>query len=165
MSYQHGLPVNKSNADKWNFSHYSHLNDIDIFARMIYTEAMGEPLEGKIGVAYIVHNRIKKDLVQFGGNTLRKVLLLKNMFDGLTTPLARRPIIQEKDWIISLDIAQTYIKYTNPIGNCLWFYSNPHYKKMTGRCFNNHIFLSNHCQEIVEYVQINKQSFFRVKGY
>lgn len=83
--------------------------DVDLIARVIQHESGNQPLEGKIGVANVILNRVGSS--QFP-NTVSGVLNQKNQFPGATnsTPKAQA-IIAAK---LAMDGANT-------VGNACWF--------------------------------------------
>ncbi len=51
-----------------------------LLARLVYSEARGEPYLGQLGVAQVVRNRM-----QWTGKTLEQVIYRKGQFDGIHT--------------------------------------------------------------------------------
>lgn len=83
--------------------------DLDLIARVVQHESGNQPLEGKIGVANVILNRVK--FPQFP-NTVRGVLDQKNQFPGATnaTPKAQAVIAAK----LAMDGANT-------VGDACWF--------------------------------------------
>ena len=54
--------------------------DLYLLARLVYSESGGEPYEGKLAVANVVINRMKRK-----NYTLTKVIYQKGQFDGIKT--------------------------------------------------------------------------------
>lgn len=164
MAY--GDPIKNYNpSNPWDLSHFSRLPAIDNLARMIYSEARGESLEGKRGCYHVVFNRIALNLSEFGGNTVNGVLLKQYQFTGMTTVSAREPSTSTQAWKDSLNIAMN--GGANPIGSCLWFNTNALYKNRT-RLRNGkeeYTFNGSSYREVVEKRVIGNHTFFRVSGY
>ncbi|WP_226681586.1 cell wall hydrolase [Sutcliffiella horikoshii] len=154
-------------TDKSGLTEFQGLTSTDLLARLIYSEAEGESLTGKRGVAYVVKNRINKNLSVFGGNTYSGVILKQGEFQGMTTSRARCPQTSTQAWKDSLSIATN--SGTNPVGKTLWFNTNSVYKArsfpfpgwLDGYTFDGGISYS----EVVEKVIVGNHTFFRVYPY
>lgn len=119
MSY--GEPLTNIGTDIWDFTEFVGRDSVDLLARMIYSEARGEPWAGKQGVAYVAKNR--KDNGSWG-NTYAEVLLARYQFEGMTEETARCPDITHPDtsgWTDCLYIAENLSSQYNPIGNRMYF--------------------------------------------
>lgn len=153
-------------SDKSGLSEFNGLTSTDLLARVIYSEASGESLTGKRGVAYVVKNRISKNLSEFGGNTYAGVILKPGEFHGMTTSFARCPSTSSTAWKDSLSIANN--AGTNPVGKSLWFNTNSVYNARTfnfpdfeGYSFDGG---ASYARVVEKYV-IGGHTFFRVQGY
>lgn len=138
-----------------------------IMARTIYSEAMGESYTGKVAIYYIVINRQKKILEEFGRPMLKDVILeTLGGFDDLTTYYARNPYIYTQEWRDSCDIALTGGGGKNLIGNCLWYNTNTVFATKTFKSGGYTYYKFNSgSKKIVEKVVIGKHTFFRVEEY
>lgn len=166
-----GSPASASAAgacltDKTGLSEFNGLATNDLLARVIYSEAAGEPLVGKRGVAHVVKNRVSKNSSVFGGGTYAGVILKPGEFQGMTTSLARCPSTSSIAWTDSLSIANSI--GNSPVGKTLWFNTNSLYKQRSftfpsyeGYTFNN----GNSYIKVVEKYVIGGHTFFRVDGY
>ena len=56
------------------------MNDSDLYALCVYTEASGEPYEGKVAVARVVWNRMQ--CKYFSDGTITGTVLFPNQFDA-----------------------------------------------------------------------------------
>lgn len=153
-------------SDQSGLSEFNGLSSTDLLARLIYSEAGGESLTGKRGVAYVVKNRIAKNLSEFGGNTYSGVILKPGSFEGMTTSYARCPSTSTTSWQDSLSVATN--SGTNPVGKSLWFNTNSVYKARTfqfpsyeGYTFDG----GSSYRQVVEKYVIGNHTFFRVQGY
>ena len=119
MSY--GEPVENKGSGTWDFSEFKGLNDVDLLARMIYSEASTQSYKGQLVVAMVARNRVRR---QYNGEkTYTEVLLAKYQFDGMTTINARKPDTTSAAWKNALDIAQNReaLSKDNPIGDRMFF--------------------------------------------
>ncbi|MEK4671326.1 cell wall hydrolase [Niallia sp. FSL R7-0271] len=153
-------------SDKTGLTEFSGLSNTDLLARLIYSEAGGESLNGKRGVTYVVKNRIAKNSSTFGGNTYSGVILKKGEFAGMTESGARCPSTSTTAWKDSLSIATS--PGTNPVGKTLWFNANSTYNARSfpfpgyeGYSFDGG---SSYIKVVEKYV-IGGHTFFRVQGY
>lgn len=164
MAY--GDPITNYNRNNlWDFSHFRSLPAVDNMARMIYSEARGESLEGKRGCYHVVLNRVAQNLSEFGGSTINGVILHSGQFSGMTTASARQPNRSTQAWTDSLNVALN--GGPNPIGGCLWFNTNALYSNRT-RIRNGkeeYSFNGSTYREVVEKRVIGNHTFFRVSGY
>ncbi|GAA0353065.1 cell wall hydrolase [Bacillus horti] len=164
MAY--GDPIRNHNPNNpWNLNHFRSLPAADNMARMIYSEARGETLEGKRGCYHVVLNRIAVNLAEFGGNTINGTILHPYQFTGMTTLSAREPNRSTQAWTDSLDVALN--GGANPIGSCLWFNTNALYNNRSrirnGR--EEYSFNGLTYREVVEKRVLGNHTFFRVSGY
>lgn len=70
---------------------FDNIDTTDLLARLIYAESSTQSKTGKAGVAWVVSNRVDKNLSEFGGNTYKGVILKTNAFEGMTSINARQP--------------------------------------------------------------------------
>jgi hypothetical protein len=154
-----------------NFAGFSNLNETDVIARMLFSEARGESYEGKRGCAFLLRNRRAKNLSEFGGNTLKNIVLHGNgsQFAGMTTASARDPgsIGQLAAWSDCMDIAANIESISNPIGGCLWFWTNTLFnsRRRVVSGVEQIDLVSGSYRDVVEKVIIGNHTFFRVTGY
>jgi len=94
------------------------IDNVDLLARLIYSEAESETEEGKRGVAFVASNR--KETSGFP-NTYKEVILQKGQFDGIWTKRALKPDTSSQAWKDSLDIASNMATKKNPIGTRTYF--------------------------------------------
>lgn len=88
---------------------YYNVQDVDLIARVVQHESGNQPLEGKIGVANVILNRVWSPLFP---NTVGEVLAQKNQFTGATNATPKtEAIIAAK---LALDGANT-------VGGACWF--------------------------------------------
>uniref|UniRef100_A0A914W970 Cell wall hydrolase SleB domain-containing protein n=1 Tax=Plectus sambesii TaxID=2011161 RepID=A0A914W970_9BILA len=59
----------------------AHLSERDVFAKTVYAEARGEPVEGQVWVAWVIKNRARMNRGYWGGNTIKGVCLKKGQFE------------------------------------------------------------------------------------
>ena len=151
---------------------FNPLNETDVIARMLYSEAQGESYEGKRGCAAVLRNRkAKNNLSEFGGNVYKNMVLHPNQFAGMHTSHARQPDLTNSitlaAWCDCMDIAANIDAISNPIGNCLWFWTNDLFNSV--RQVVNGVeqvrFGNGPWVNVVEKVIIGKHTFFRVAGY
>ncbi|HBE45737.1 MAG TPA: cell wall hydrolase [Deltaproteobacteria bacterium] len=67
-----------SETKKSGFEVFEGLDDKKLMALCLWGEARGEPLSGKIGIAFVIMNRVKKD--GWFGSTIKKVILKPKQF-------------------------------------------------------------------------------------
>lgn len=107
------IPVNNwQPTPNYRFSQ----SELDLFARVIYAEASGEPYLGKVAVAAVILNRLNSS--QFP-NTLNGVIYQKHAFEAVSTGFI---------WKISPDksvyqAAQDAINGSDPTNGALYFYN------------------------------------------
>lgn len=156
-----GKPVSNQSG----LQEYEDMFTNDIWARTIYSEAIGESYTGKLAIYHIICNRQKKNSLEFGRPTFKDVLLHGD-FDGLKTSYARCPNVYSQSWIDCCDIVMS--GGYNPIGNCLWYNTNT--------LFNNQLYSyggytyykfpgTSSYKKVVEKVIIGNHTFFRIEGY
>ena len=119
MSY--GEPVENKGSSTWDLSEFKGLNDVDLLARMIYSESRGEIYKGQLAVAMVARNRVRRQYM--GKKTYTDVLLQSNQFEGMTTTSARKPDTSSSAWKTALDIAKNReaLSKDNPIGDRMFF--------------------------------------------
>jgi N-acetylmuramoyl-L-alanine amidase len=62
--------------------------ELEILAKIVAAEALGESFQGKLAVASVVLNRVEAK--EFP-NTIQEVIYQKNQFHGVSSPLFNRP--------------------------------------------------------------------------
>ena len=144
----------------------SQLNDIsiiDLMARMIYSEARGESIEGMRGVAFVAYNR--KDHSQFPSSL--KDVLLSGGFDGLRTSAALAPDTSSTAWKNCLEIAMKMPNLSNPIDNCLWFNTTTTFNNICNANGGKYKFSGNGTVPVTVTNRkvIGNHTFFTVEGY
>ncbi|MFE6074703.1 cell wall hydrolase [Paenibacillus sp. NPDC057886] len=103
------------------------------------------------GVAWVMSNRVDKNLSEFGGNTYKGVILKTNAFEGMTSSNARQPNTSSTAWSDSIEQALASSRLSNPIGTCLWFVTNTYFGAGN--------------KKIVEKKVLGDHTFYRVEGY
>lgn len=153
-------------SDLAGLNEFQPLDVVDVVARCIYSEARGESQEGKAGVAWIISNRVDKNLSEFGGNSYKDVVLKPGAFEGMTLLAARQPDNTSSVWDDCVSEALASTRSPNPIGKCLWFRPNSNYKNnvMTSGSTEYWNFGSGN-RKIVEKYVIGNHTFYRVEGY
>lgn len=142
---------------------------LDLLARMIYAEALGESEMGKRGVACVARNR--KDHAkasEFGGTTYKDVVLASGQFSSITTSNFLKPDLNSTAWKDSLNIALNMDTVVNPISACLWFNTNDTYKNRTKteNGVEKYKFSgTDKYQQVVEKKVLGNHTFFRVINY
>ncbi|SEK43245.1 cell wall hydrolase [Paenibacillus sp. OK003] len=145
---------------------FDNLDTTDLLARLIYAEASTQSKTGKAGVAWVVSNRVDKNLSEFGGNTYKGVILKTNAFEGMTSSNARQPNTSSTAWSDSVEQALASSRLSNPIGTCLWFVTNTYFaskviKSGTTEYWN----FGAGNNKIVEKKVLGDHTFYRVEGY
>ncbi|KAE9547607.1 hypothetical protein FO519_009181 [Halicephalobus sp. NKZ332] len=59
----------------------AHLSEREVFAKTVYAEARGEPIEGQEWVAWVIKNRAKMDRSYWGGSSIKAVCLHPGQFE------------------------------------------------------------------------------------
>lgn len=98
----------------------------EVFAKTIYAEARGEPLEGQQWVAWVIKNRAYRNKPYWGGNTIKGVCLQPYQFEcwnGRTDIPINEPAVYKKirSWSDALYDAP---HSKDPTQNCD-YYNNP----------------------------------------
>lgn len=107
------IPTNNWPAKpNYNFSQ----SELDLFARVIYAEARGEPYLGKVAVAAVILNRLRSS--QFP-NTLNGVIYQKYAFESVSSGYIWR-IYPDKS---VYQAAQEAINGSDPSNGALYFYN------------------------------------------
>lgn len=167
MAYDYGLCL----ADQPGLQEFVGRDSVDLLARCIYSEAEGESLDGKRGVAFVCLNRRNYRTTYFnGGKTYENVILdPRDRFDGMTKHGARCPDKNSTAWKESLNIASNMATQPNPIGTCLWFVRKDLWPNKTlpapggGELYQ---FLPGEpFRKVVEKKTIGEHIFFRVEGW
>lgn len=88
---------------------------VAVLALVVWREARGEPLEGKIGVASVIRNRV---LATHLPDKWDDVIEQKWQFSSLTAPgdamLVQWPHDEDQSWIDSMNVAQGVFDGTTP---------------------------------------------------
>lgn len=120
-------------------------NDVDLLARIMKAEALGEGDEGMLMVGNVIVNRVVANCDVFRDTrTISEVVYQKNAFSGVGQPLFNQPV-NAKERELALRNIDGY--RVEPATNALWF-KNPgsntacpekFYGELTGR-YKNHCF-------------------------
>ena len=120
-------------------------SDVDLLARIMKAEALGEGDEGMLMVGNVVVNRVVANCDVFKNTrNISEVVYQKNAFSGVGQPLFNQPV-NAKERELALRNIEGY--RIEPATNALWF-KNPgsrkpcpdkFYGSLTGR-FKNHCF-------------------------
>lgn len=149
-----------------NFNDLANLSEVDVVARCIYSEAAGESLTGKRGVAGVIRNRKNKNSSEFGGGTYKDVVLHSGAFSGMTGSMALCPNTTASAWTQCVEIAQTIDTVSNPVGNCLWFFTNELYAtRVYTENGDKKIDFGAGGRVITDEIVIDGHTFFLVEGY
>ena len=139
----YGQPIN-------SFSDFYKLDNTDLLARLIYSEARGEIEDGKIAIAYIVHNRVLRNTDEFGGSTMKGVILKSpGGFQGMRTFSAMNPTKEPSAWKECLFVAENYLELKNPIDTRLWFLPTIIFHNLQNKCKSGSIYMSGECKDVV----------------
>ncbi|UUZ82882.1 cell wall hydrolase [Paenibacillus sp. P26] len=154
-------------TDQTGLSEFNGQEDEDLLARLIYSEARGESVEGWQAVGHVVRNRKVKNTSEFGGGTYSGVILKPGQFVGMTTAAAREPDTSTKEWNDILYIALTIDNQTNPIGKALWFWTNTLFDKnsRTTSTGQPQLYFVGKWQDVTYKKVIGNHTFFLVAGY
>lgn len=122
-------------------------NDVDLLARIMKAEALGEGEEGMLLVGNVVINRVVANCDVFKNTrTVQEVVYQKNAFAGVDQPLFNQPV-NAKERELALRCIEGY--RNNPATSALWF-KNPgrnkdcpetFYGNLSGR-YKKHCFYS-----------------------
>ena len=120
-------------------------SDVDLLARIMKAEALGEGEEGMLMVGNVVVNRVVANCDVFKDTrTISEVVYQKNAFSGVGQPLFNQPVNAKEKELALRNIDGYRIE---PATNALWF-KNPgsnvscpqqFYGELSGRC-KNHCF-------------------------
>lgn len=120
-------------------------SDVDLLARIMKAEALGEGEEGMLMVGNVVVNRVVANCDVFKDTrTISEVVYQKNAFSGVGQPLFNQPVNAKEKELALRNIDGYRIE---PATNALWF-KNPgsnvscpqqFYGELSGR-YNNHCF-------------------------
>lgn len=120
-------------------------NDVDLLARIMKAEALGEGEEGMLMVGNVIVNRVVANCDVFKNTrNISEVVYQKNAFAGVGEPLFNQPVNAKERELALRNIDGYRIQ---PATNALWF-KNPgsnvscpdkFYGELTGR-FKNHCF-------------------------
>jgi len=143
-------------------------NNVELVARLIYSEAAAESMDGKKGVAQVVINRQLKNLSEFGGTNVRNVVLkTPGGFDGMTKSGARCPsdvLAWNNSWLAANDPGSA----TKRVGSTLWFNTPTVFAQRDGydgAGYLTYTFPGQPAKRVMERVDIGNHIFFRVYGY
>jgi len=164
-----GLPACLS--DQSGFTEFdSVISNVELVARLVYSEALSESMDGKKGVAQVVLNRQLKNLSEFGGTGTSSVVLkrLPISFDGMTQVTARCP--QDlTQWNNSYNAASDPGSATVKVGTTLWFNKNSLFETQSKIDSSGYLVYKfpgqTNYQRVVEKKVIGNHTFFRVSGY
>lgn len=122
-------------------------SDIDLLARIMKAEALGEGEEGMLMVGNVVVNRVVANCDVFKNTrNISEVVYQKNAFSGVGQPLFNQPVNAKERELALRNIDGYRIE---PATNALWF-KNPgsntpcpeqFYGELSGR-YKNHCFYS-----------------------
>ena len=120
-------------------------SDVDLLARIMKAEALGEGEEGMLMVGNVVINRVVANCDVFKDTrTISEVVYQKNAFSGVGQPLFNQPVNAKEKELALRNIDGYRIE---PATNALWF-KNPgsnvscpqqFYGELSGR-YKNHCF-------------------------
>ncbi len=120
-------------------------NDVELLARIMKAEALGEGEPGMLMVGNVVVNRVVANCDVFKDTrNIREVVYQKNAFAGVNQPLFNEPVNKKEKELALRNIDGYRIE---PATNALWF-KNPgkntscpeqFYGEFTGR-YKNHCF-------------------------
>lgn len=120
-------------------------SDVDLLARIMKAEALGEGEEGMLMVGNVVVNRVVANCDAFKDTrTISEVVYQKNAFSGVGQPLFNQPVNAKEKELALRNIDGYRIE---PATNALWF-KNPgsnvscpqqFYGELSGR-YKNHCF-------------------------
>lgn len=120
-------------------------SDVDLLARIMKAEALGEGEEGMLMVGNVVVNRVVANCDVFKDTrTISEVVYQKNAFSGVGRPLFNQPVNAKEKELALRNIDGYRIE---PATNALWF-KNPgsnvscpqqFYGELSGR-YKNHCF-------------------------
>ena len=120
-------------------------SDVDLLARIMKAEALGEGEEGMLMVGNVIVNRVVANCDVFKDTrTISEVVYQKNAFSGVGQPLFNQPV-NAKEKELALRNIDGY--RVEPATNALWF-KNPgsnvscpqqFYGELSGR-YKNHCF-------------------------
>ncbi len=120
-------------------------SDVDLLARIMKAEALGEGEEGMLMVGNVVVNRVVANCDVFRNTrTISEVVYQKNAFSGVGQPLFNQPVNAKEKELALRNIDGYRIE---PATNALWF-KNPgsnvscpqqFYGELSGR-YKNHCF-------------------------
>lgn len=92
---------------------FESLNEKELFTLAIYGEARGEPIEGKVAVASVIVNRLKRN--GWFGSTLKEVILKPKQFSCFNATDENRPLLMA----IARDFKEYLAKY-EVLRECFW---------------------------------------------
>lgn len=95
--------------------------ELDLLARIMRAEALGEGNLGMLMVGNVVANRVLADCLTFKNvNNIRDVIYQKNQFTGASSSL-----FNAQSTTLEKQLAKRIVRgeYYHPATNALWFYS------------------------------------------
>ena len=95
--------------------------ELDLLARIMRAEALGEGNLGMLMVGNVVANRVLADCLTFKNvNNIRDVIYQKNQFTGATSSL-----FNAESTTLEKQLAKRIVRgeYYHPATNSLWFYN------------------------------------------
>ena len=121
---------------------------VELLARLIYSEANGEPYKGKLAVGNVVLNRAERK-----GVSLYKVIFQKGQFDGIRTSRFKYKYKDDKSYQICIKAATELLNGLRVIPHTVEFFHNPITSTDTGwtkkiskykhKQIGNHLFCHN----------------------
>lgn len=122
--------------------------EVKLLARLIYSEAGGEPYKGKLAVGNVVLNRMNRKKT-----SLYKIIFQKGQFDGVRTSRFKYKYKVDKSYQTCIKAATELLNGLRVIPNTVEFFHNPITSTDTGwtrkiskykyRQIGNHLFCHN----------------------
>ncbi|OXS61426.1 cell wall hydrolase [Bacillus sp. V-88] len=155
-------------TDKTGLTEFNGLSNVDLLARLVYSEARGESYSGKKAITQLVINRQNKNLSEFGGSSLSGVVLKSpGGFVGMTTSSARCPSTSTQGWQDSLTAAS--YPGTDIIGYSLWFNTNSLFSQQSRIGSSGYLEYkfpgTSTYKRVMEKHVVDNHTFFRIIGY
>lgn len=106
-------------------------------AMAVWQEARGEPLEGQVAVAYVVHNRAKGNADKYC-----QVIAKKGQFSWYKKP--KHVDKTSRTWVRAETVAQTFLRYKDKTRGSTYFHAksvDPHWRRFVRvTTIGNHVF-------------------------
>lgn len=100
---------------------------VELLARLIYSEANGEPYKGKLAVGNVVLNRMERKKT-----SLYNVIFQKGQFDGIRTSRFKYKYKVDESYQICLKAATELLNGLRILPNTVEFFHNPETSTDTG---------------------------------